>query len=278
MVILYLLFGNMDFLPYTCNRLSEKKMKIISKGNKDYYDYLMGVYGQDELVVYDRRNCFPIDPTKKWGDDVDRAYPSTSSDYLNINIEMWFRKEVMYRDKPRKEIRKYNTYKVLVREEWDKERTHRKNGIVDKILEGDVYHFVLEVGYKHYIFEVERYVDDNDANKLHLEYSLIKVMDVAKEDRLSKAPMSLCPISDHGHYGVWTNKLKVTETDKNQIIENPILYSTYIPKFIPAEEMWNLLYEYISSLRDKEFTDNRTDVEHIESHGFDKKISFRHRK
>ena len=42
--------------------------------------------------------------------------------------------------------------------------------------------------------------------------------------------------------------------------------------------MWNNLYEYISSLRDKEFEDTRTNDQHIESHGFDKKISFRHRK
>lgn len=29
-------------------------MKLISKGKKDYYDYLTGVYGIDEDVVYDR--------------------------------------------------------------------------------------------------------------------------------------------------------------------------------------------------------------------------------
>ena len=62
------------------------------------------------------------------------------------------------------------------------------------------------------------------------------------------------------------------------IVENPILKNTYIPKFIDAKEMWNNLYEYISSLRDKEFEDTRTNDQHIESHGFDKKISFRHRK
>lgn len=34
-------------------------MKIISKA-KDYYDYLQGVYGMDELLVYDRRSKEPI--------------------------------------------------------------------------------------------------------------------------------------------------------------------------------------------------------------------------
>ena len=31
-------------------------MKILtSRNNKDYYDYLTGIYGMDEKVVYDRR-------------------------------------------------------------------------------------------------------------------------------------------------------------------------------------------------------------------------------
>ena len=33
-------------------------MKIISGGKKDYYDYLSGIYGIDEDVVYDRRDGF----------------------------------------------------------------------------------------------------------------------------------------------------------------------------------------------------------------------------
>lgn len=35
-------------------------MKIISGGKKDYYDYLQGIYGIDDLVVYDRRNSYVI--------------------------------------------------------------------------------------------------------------------------------------------------------------------------------------------------------------------------
>lgn len=32
-------------------------MKILTpRNNKDYYDYLTGIYGMDEKVVYDRRN------------------------------------------------------------------------------------------------------------------------------------------------------------------------------------------------------------------------------
>ncbi len=32
------------------------KMKILTpRNNKDYYDYLTGIYGEDEKIVYDRR-------------------------------------------------------------------------------------------------------------------------------------------------------------------------------------------------------------------------------
>ena len=64
-------------------------MKIITRGKiKDFYDYLMGVLGQDELVVYDRRECFPIDPTKKWDDCYDSKHsnPCYCSDFQNSNI------------------------------------------------------------------------------------------------------------------------------------------------------------------------------------------------
>ena len=60
-----------------------------------------------------------------------------------------------------------------------------------------------------------------------------------------------------------------------QRVENPILAGTFIPKMIPPTDIWHSLYEYISSLRDKPFTDTRTDTQKLESAGFDRKTSFR---
>ena len=97
-------------------------MRIIRKdGQKDYYDYLMGVLGQDDLVVYDRRDAFPIDPTKKWDDcyGSKHAYPCSCSDYQNTNIERWFSKNPIYSDKKRESIRRWSTKKVL---EYDKQK------------------------------------------------------------------------------------------------------------------------------------------------------------
>lgn len=38
-------------------------MRIITK-IKDYYDYLQGVYGIDDKVIYDRRDAIYIDPSR----------------------------------------------------------------------------------------------------------------------------------------------------------------------------------------------------------------------
>lgn len=264
-------------------------MRIIRKdGQKDYYDYLIGVLGQDDLVVYDRRDAFPIDPTKKWDNcyDSKHAYPCSCSDYQNKNIEQWFSKNPIYGDEKRKTIKRWSTKKVLLYNEQQEEtnglsyyKRHKVKNSWKDIEEGRVFHFLLEVGYHHYYFEIERYIDDEDDSRVHLNYGLIEKKDISKEEKISSAPMCLCPITHHKYwYAGSKSKFEASDQDKEQRIDNPILYSTYIPKFIDAYEIWNNLYEYISSLRDKEFTDSRTNDQHIKSHGFDKKISFRHRK
>ena len=263
-------------------------MKILKgqKGPKDYYDWLESVYGIDNLVVYDRRDAFPIDPTKKWGCDEDRQYPNYCSDYKNINIERWFKKEPIFGDKKRENIKKWKTNKVFEYNSQQKEteglnwekRTKIRNSW-EEIKEGQVYHFILEIGFHHYIFEVERYLDDENDKILHLNYGLVEYKRIEKNEKISHAPICLCPITHEKYWWVGKeNRFSVSDEDKEIRIDNPILYSTYIPKFIDANDVWNQLYEYISSLRDKEFEDSRTNDQHIESHGFDKKISFRHRK
>ena len=61
---------------------------------------------------------------------------------------------------------------------------------------------------------------------------------------------------------------------KNEI-SNPILSSTFIPSFIDAEEVYNAIYNYLISIREKPIIDNRNDTLKLESFGFDKKTSFR---
>ena len=40
-------------------------------------------------------------------------------------------------------------------------------------------------------------------------------------------------------------------------------------------DIWQNLYQYLSSLRDKPFIDTRSDIQKLESAGFDKKTCFR---
>ena len=263
-------------------------MVILKKqGQKDFYDWVESVYGRDELIVYDRRDAFPIDPAKHWGCEWDMQYSSQCSDYQNTNIERWFRKEPIYGDKKRETIKRWNTNKILEYKDQDNEtkdmgwkKREKVRNSWEEIKEGQIYHFVLEVGYHHYFFEVERYIDDEDETRLHLNYGFIEKKDIKKDEKISYAPVCLCPCSYRK--GGWLNsgegKFNITEKMLEQKIDNPILYSTYIPKFIDPHEMWNNIYEYISSLRDKDIVDTRTNEQHIESHGFDKRISFRHRK
>lgn len=214
-------------------------MKIICKrGEKDYYDYLQNYFGIDELVVYDRRKSYPID---------------INNYYIGYGLDNIFKKE------------KDKTYDI-------KRRLVKGYGIKIPVMEGRFFYFVVESGFYHYFFKVERYLDDND--NLILEPQLIEKKKISKGQKISKCPLAICTDVVYTRY---RGTITVSKKSKN-IVENPILKNTYIPKFIDAKEMWNNLYEYISSLRDKEFEDTRTNDQHIESHGFDKKISFRHRK
>lgn len=254
-------------------------MKILDK-RKDYYDYLQGIYGIDELVVYDRRDSFPIDVSKPI---CDRG--TYCRDYYNANCDRWFRREILFDDEKRMEKKYYQSSSAIKKRERELEDKKRQDALSKghkppkptlptNIKEGKIFHFVLEVGFYHYYFEVERYIDDNDDSKLVLKYVLFDKIRVDKDKRLSYAPMSIVPATKL----YYRDKFRITDENREQLIKNPILYATYIPKCIEAKDIWNELYEYISSLRDKEFVDSRTNDQHIESHGFDKKISFRHRK
>lgn len=209
-------------------------MKIIDN-KKDYYDYLSGVYGIDNLITYDRR-----------GSEV----------LSNRTWDVIFNQHKHYNDTPRSIGRRYNNAK----KKFEKE------------LLGQIFYCILEVGYKHYWFKVERYLDDNDSDVLHYIPTLIKNVDV--KDKITTAPMAYIPAAMCGHPYFGNQTLRPTR-NKGSIIENPILKDTLFTQ-IPPNEIWNNLYNYFSSLKDKPIIDSRTDIEKIESHGFDKKTSFRH--
>lgn len=231
-------------------------MKIINHGKKDYYDYLSGFWGEDPLIVYDRSNPIMLDSMNysgKWyedyfyskplWDDVKRTHPDSeyaSKSYL-FSTDSWY---AIPRNKRKEEFKNYK--------------------------EGKILHLAIEVGKNIYNLEIDRYIDDENPNVVHIEPRLIKKI-VADEKR-SDAPVSMYPCTMNRF-----RKLHhmVSEDNLRQKIDNPVLIKTWVPKIIPAEDMWKELYEYLGSLKDKPITDSRTNDEHIESNGFDKRVSFR---
>lgn len=133
--------------------------------------------------------------------------------------------------------------------------------------------FILEVGYTQYWFSICRKV--NGENRFKPE--LMEKRRVEK--KAGDAPLVLMPANPRRFdYRLWKRLDKtelVPDSNRDLYINNPILSGTYIPGFIPAEEIWNELSSYLLSVREKPFVDKQTDVEKVVSHGFDKKTSFR---
>ena len=71
------------------------------------------------------------------------------------------------------------------------------------------------------------------------------------------------------------NERKVSGYNIKQEIKNPILKDTYITSFIEPTEIYDKVYNYLISIREKPIVDKRNDVQKLEGYGFDKKTSFR---
>ena len=177
-------------------------MKIICKV-KDYYDYLSGIYGIDEQIIYDRRDY-----------DVP-AYPEIIK---GMKLSHW--------------------------------------SLLDKLDE----YYVLEVGYYQYLFKVNR-------EGQFAQWELLKKFTVGR--KIADVPMALIRVSYMKYQG--NDEIKY-----GTIYNNPILKDTWIPSFIPAQELYDKLYDYIIGTNEPNINDNRTDIQKLESKGFDKKSSFRH--
>ena len=63
--------------------------------------------------------------------------------------------------------------------------------------------------------------------------------------------------------------------DKWNYVKNPILVGLPLVGFLSAQEIWDGIYNYLLKMKEPVIVDSRTDEEKAESHGFDKKTSFR---
>lgn len=177
-------------------------MKIIDN-KKDYYDYLMGVIGQDEQVVYDRRGSQMVNLGC-----YERDYPNWKFGHPYLTYILWIGKE----------------YRVI---SFDKKTNRWVCGGLEKT--------------DKYIKPIPRKTDK---------------------------PIELIILSGNNKY--WHNNRELVR------VGNPILRDiAIICRHISPEFIWNNIYDYLCSLKEQVYIDTRTDVQKAESHGFDKKTSFR---
>lgn len=223
-------------------------MKILNGGKKDYYDYLVGIYGIDEDIVYDRREGQPFVDNWNRGDDLRKLFGKTR----------------LYQDSP-KSLKSFYDYELRKRVEREV---------------GDEHYCILEVGYFQYYFKVERWIDEN--GRIIIEPKLIKKYD--KGVHFGKTPVTLYIDSwatrSYFYFNAyeWDHVKRSIEQlqEKDKGISDFLLNGTWLTSFIPADEMYNNVYDYLISIREKKIEDNRNDIQKLESKGFDKKISFRH--
>jgi hypothetical protein len=221
-------------------------MKIIDN-KKDYYDYLSGIYGIDELAVYDRRGSvtwaqykdgFPLFvDTRRVKDDV----------FIPEKRKRWWRPHRRFLCvEAGKRQYLIMAERILAKESAD-EVEIRRSLLGSRLVEEKHSKAPLAV------FECEMYWTPFDR-KNDVDWTSLRYWD--------------------NRY-CYFRQLGVRE---EPLVENPILAGSFIASMIAADEIWKALYEYLISLNDKKIVDNRPDTLKIEAAGFDLKTSFRNTK
>ena len=200
-------------------------MKIISS-YKDYYDYLVGIYGVDPLIVLDRRNFDSSIYLNNYFTDNYSFYKLIIGEYLidfvvNTENNFYFGKDVLNL----KGVKEY----------------HNK--------------FTLDFINKHY--NLDNAIKLKSFKRI-IEFSVKPV----KIERSFEKDIVI---------GILNNR------NNGFLYKYPILKSMNVNKFINADEIYQMIYDYLAKLNlEKEnIIDNRNDIEKLTSKGFDKKESFR---
>jgi hypothetical protein len=210
-------------------------MKILDKC-KEFYDYVVSIYGIDNDIILDRRNKedfdFP-DNTYNWK----YSYFSNGSLYFVLEIG-------------------YNQYLFKV----DYIDGKKQNVQLIKVFESTCqiidYKAEFNVNYKH-----------NVAYKLKHRKDLLSNVTNFYEVCLQTA-ISLKEITIET---LRFDQLANRSTIKNKVYVNLNPFA----KYLDPVTVYNQIYSFLLSKKDKKIVDSRTDVQKLESAGFDRKTSFR---
>ena len=260
-------------------------MRIIDN-KKDYYDYLAGVLGIDGYITYDRRNSTRL--VNKTSTNIYERYPMG---YGHIFCT-WKNGEDPNRDNIYTPT--YNWDNGYENKGWSYRKLGKGYHPIKSEQFPDAYNvlsdfFGLVIGSVAYVFLVYRVLQNETDKEVKIIPKLMKKFTIDRSKTKSKAPILIGELT-YNHMDIpWriackrddefyeeVSKVGYIRPDKNgEYKENPILEGTWIPSLIPAEEVWNNISDYLLSIKEPVIIDNRTDVQHLESHGFDKKTSFR---
>lgn len=209
-------------------------MRIISK-YKDYFDYLSGIYGEDPLIVLDRRKSDPkplFTPNCKLrlyiGGHLVESWFTGGQFYYGSALEQFDIPEDNYR------YRKYY-----------RQALHFGNAVMQKL----------------YGTSDVKVVDIKDEYTLH-HFHTVHVLTEPIIDLFDINEKENCPI--------------VLKID-NDVYHYPKLDELGLPGFLSAETAYHWVSDWLSLQRTKaeNHVDTRTNIEKIESDGFDKITSFR---
>lgn len=129
------------------------------------------------------------------------------------------------------------------------------------------YDIVLEIGFTQYLFKIDLWERED---LIKVDYKLLSVNEDCKKISTEAIGIIFTPIYKDGNYYKHGGR-----GVGNTAIDGVILKDTWIPSIISAERVYRDLYEYFTKLKEPKFTDTRSDIQKLEAHGFDKKISFR---
>jgi hypothetical protein len=210
-------------------------MKIISK-YKDYYDYLSGIYGEDPLIVLDRRSS---DPKQTFMSDTNYKLRLYIGGHL---VEGWYIGGQYYYGNDLEQFRiPDDANSKYIR------RLHFGSTTLQKL------YGRIDVG----VVDIKHEYIMNHTRTVHvLTEPIVDLFDINEKEN--------CPI--------------VLKTDDNNNARcYPKLDELGLAVFLPADLVYRWISDWVSLQRTKaeNHIDTRTNVEKIESDGFDKVTSFR---
>ena len=258
-------------------------MRIIDN-KKDYYDYLAGVLGMDTHITYDRRNSHRL--VNDTSDNIYERYPmGFASCFCTWKNGVNPKNPSVYTEDWDKGFRNQG---FAYRQRGSGYHPEKSNQFPDAY-NVSTHWFNIIIGSVAYMFIVYRVLENETDTEVKIVPKLMRKFNCDRSKTESKVPILLGTLT-YNHVDIpwsvaWNRgdefykmvaKVGYIRPNRDGTYdENPIMAGTWLPSLIPAEEVWNNVTDYLLSIKEPPVIDNRTDVQHLESHGFDKKTSFR---